>query len=161
MQQPRYIENKATPAEIKAQLHAPVWDTSRKRAREAFQYCLNFCDFPAFCKNHNRREASGGREAHRWFMLRCNWVLIKSVSRAPVIVCFQDSPCVSVCVIGCYRCCECVSGLKERLDRLQRCVCARAALKWHVAVLKRAVLMLSFTFTDTFEPKHVWVCVCV
>lgn len=55
-------------------------------------------------------------------------MLIKSVSGAHVIVCFQDSPCVSVCVIGCYRCCECVSGLKERLDGFEPDVGARAAL---------------------------------
>lgn len=58
-------------------------------------------------------------------------MLIKSVSGAHVIVCFQDPPCVSVCVIGCYRCCECMSGLKERLDRLQHYVVWRTALKWH------------------------------
>lgn len=38
-----------------------------------------------------------GRSAHRWFMLVCNWVLIKSVSGAHVIVCFSGAvPCVSV-----------------------------------------------------------------
>lgn len=60
-------KNKATPAEIKAQLHAPVSDTQRKRECAALQYCFNFCDFQAFCKNHN--SASGVRlrvhAAHR------------------------------------------------------------------------------------------------
>lgn len=63
-----------------------------------------------------------GCTTHLWFMLVCNWVLIKSVSGAHVIVCFQDPPCVSVCVIGCYRCCECMSVLKDRMDRFQ-CDC--------------------------------------
>lgn len=66
---------------------------------------------------------SRGYAARQWFMRVCNWVLIKSVSGAHVIVCFQDPPCVSLCVIGCYRCCECMSGLKERMDRLQ-CDCS-------------------------------------
>lgn len=68
---------------------------------------------------------SRGCTARQWFMRVCNWVLIKSVSGAHVIVCFQDPPCVSLCVIGCYRCCECMSGLKERMDRLQ-CDCSLA-----------------------------------
>lgn len=73
--------------------------------------------------NASQQLYSRGCTVHQWFMLVCNWVLIKSVSGAHVIVCFQDPPCVSLCVIGCYRCCECMSGLKERMDRLQ-CDCS-------------------------------------
>lgn len=52
---------------------------------------------------------SCGCTARQWFMRVCNWVLIKSVSGARVIVCFQVPPCVSLGVIGCYQCCECMS----------------------------------------------------
>lgn len=78
---------------------------------------------------------SRGHMARQWFMHVCNWVLIKSVSGAHVIVCFQDPPCVSLCVIGCYRCCECMSGLKERVDRLQwDCSLENASKNIHIFI---------------------------
>lgn len=66
---------------------------------------------------------SRGSATCLWFMRVCNWVLIKNVSGARVIVCFQDPPCVSLCVIGCYRCCECMLEVKEPVDRV-RCNCS-------------------------------------
>lgn len=56
----------------------------------------------------------------QWFLRVCNWVLIKSVSGVCVIVCFQGPPFVSFCVIACYRCLECKSGMKGWLNGLQR-----------------------------------------
>lgn len=56
-------------------------------------------------------------------------MLIKSVSGARVIVCFQDPPCVSLCVIGCYQCCEYMLGVKEQMDRLQCDCSSKSAFK--------------------------------
>lgn len=86
------------------------------------------------------RQAAVKLSAHWWFMLLCNWVLIKSVSGAHVMVCFSG-PCHvwALGVIGCYRCCECVSGLKEWVDRL-RCDCSLRNAS------QRAVILLLLLF---------------
>lgn len=86
------------------------------------------------------RQAAVKLLAHWWFMLVCNWVLIKSVSGAHVMVCFSG-PCHvwALCVIGCYRCCECVSGLREWEDRL-RCDCSLRNAS------QRAVILLLLLF---------------
>lgn len=84
---------------------------------------------------------SCGRTPRQWFMRVCNWVLIKSVSGARVIVCFQGPPCVSSCVIGCYRCCECMSRVKERMDRLQ-CDCGLESGLWKYVGFKKCFYIL-------------------
>lgn len=114
----KWLQEGLQPNFIRVTLWCHSSPVRMKISADASFSLLFFSSFFVKKKNKTKRKHSH----HRWFMLMCNWVLIKSVSGAHVIVRFQDPPCVSVCVIGCYRCCECMSGLKEWLDRLRHYV---------------------------------------